>query len=80
VVVCGGSHVAFDRTVSGARIINVGSVGEAPQGSGPADRLGFASAGAPLPADAFLIEVGTPGEAGTTVQIERLWVPLGKAA
>ncbi len=30
VVVCGASHVPFDRTVSGVRIINVGSVGEAP--------------------------------------------------
>jgi predicted phosphodiesterase len=29
-VVCGMSHVPFDRTVSGVRIVNVGSVGEAP--------------------------------------------------
>lgn len=34
VVVCGMSHVPFDRTVSGVRIINVGSVGEAPGGGG----------------------------------------------
>jgi len=34
VVVCGSSHVPFDRMVSGVRIINVGSVGEAP-GAGP---------------------------------------------
>ncbi len=32
VIVCGGSHVPFDRTVAGARIVNVGSVGEAPGG------------------------------------------------
>jgi predicted phosphodiesterase len=32
VVVCGASHVPFDRTVSGVRIVNVGSVGEAPAG------------------------------------------------
>jgi predicted phosphodiesterase len=32
VVVCGASHVPFDRMVGGARIINVGSVGEAPAG------------------------------------------------
>jgi predicted phosphodiesterase len=32
VVVCGASHVPFDRVVGGARIINVGSVGEAPGG------------------------------------------------
>lgn len=30
VVVCGASHVPFDRMVGGVRVINVGSVGEAP--------------------------------------------------
>jgi predicted phosphodiesterase len=30
VVVCGASHVPFERTVGDVRIINVGSVGEAP--------------------------------------------------
>lgn len=30
VVVCGATHVPFDRTVGGVRIVNVGSVGEAP--------------------------------------------------
>jgi predicted phosphodiesterase len=34
VVVCGASHVPFDRVVGGVRIVNVGSVGEAP-GAGP---------------------------------------------
>lgn len=34
VVVCGMSHVPFDRMVGGVRIVNVGSVGEAP-GAGP---------------------------------------------
>ena len=29
---CGGSHVPFDRTVADVRIVNVGSVGEAPSG------------------------------------------------
>jgi predicted phosphodiesterase len=32
VVVCGASHLPFDRTVSGVRIVNVGSVGDAPGG------------------------------------------------
>ncbi len=32
VVVCGASHVPFDRVVGGVRVINVGSVGEAPAG------------------------------------------------
>jgi predicted phosphodiesterase len=31
-VVCGASHVPFDRIVGGTRIINVGSVGESPTG------------------------------------------------
>jgi predicted phosphodiesterase len=30
VIVCGASHVPFDRMVGGVRIVNVGSVGEAP--------------------------------------------------
>lgn len=35
VVVCGMSHVPFDRTMpSGVRVVNVGSIGEAPDGSG----------------------------------------------
>ena len=35
VVVCGASHVPFDRTVGGVRVVNVGSVGEAPTSQGP---------------------------------------------
>lgn len=31
-VVCGGSHVPFDRTIDDIRVVNVGSVGEAPGG------------------------------------------------
>ena len=34
IVVCGASHLPFDRLVGGVRIVNVGSVGEAP-GVGP---------------------------------------------
>jgi predicted phosphodiesterase len=33
-VVCGASHLPFERTLHGVRIVNVGSVGEAP-GTGP---------------------------------------------
>ncbi len=33
IFVCGGSHVPFDRQVADIRIINVGSVGEAPGGA-----------------------------------------------
>jgi predicted phosphodiesterase len=32
VVVCGASHLPFDRMVGGVRVVNVGSVGEAPGG------------------------------------------------
>ena len=32
IIVCGSTHVPFDRTVSDVRIVNVGSVGEAPGG------------------------------------------------
>lgn len=40
VVVCGASHVPFDRMVGGVRIINVGSVGEAP---GAGERVAHAT-------------------------------------
>jgi predicted phosphodiesterase len=32
IIVCGGSHVPFERDVADVRIVNVGSVGEAPEG------------------------------------------------
>jgi predicted phosphodiesterase len=32
IIVCGGSHVPFDREIADVRIVNVGSVGEAPGG------------------------------------------------
>jgi putative phosphoesterase len=32
VVVCGSSHVPFERTVGGVHVVNVGSVGSAPEG------------------------------------------------
>jgi diadenosine tetraphosphatase ApaH/serine/threonine PP2A family protein phosphatase len=31
-IICGGSHVPFDRSVADVRIVNVGSVGETPGG------------------------------------------------
>src|SRR5579859_7383915 len=44
VIVCGASHVPFDRMVGGARIVNVGSVGEAPGwGGGAASRVAHAT-------------------------------------
>lgn len=53
-VVCGGSHVAFDRVIMEVRIINVGSVGESP--------------GDPPHADATFIDVAKDG-AWTVEQI-----------
>jgi predicted phosphodiesterase len=65
IIVCGGSHVPFDRIVAGVRIINVGSVGEAPSG---AQRVG-------QHADFTIIDTHKAG-----IEVEQLVVPLGKAA
>lgn len=65
IIVCGGSHVPFDRMVSGVRIINVGSVGEAPSGT---ERSG-------QHADFTIIDTHKAG-----IEVEQLVVPLGKAA
>jgi predicted phosphodiesterase len=73
-VICGGSHVPFDRVVSGVRVINVGSVGEAPSGQAPA-----AFGGRPVHADATVIET-RKGDKGFEIHVEQFVVPLGKAA
>jgi predicted phosphodiesterase len=65
VVVCGGSHVPFDRTVMGVRVINVGSVGEALTGTGTSSRH----------ADATFLEFR-----GRDLLVEQFVVPLGEAA
>lgn len=65
IIICGGSHVPFDRMVSGVRIINVGSVGEAPSGT---ERSG-------QHADFTIIDTHKAG-----IEVEQLVVPLGKAA
>lgn len=64
IVVCGGSHVPFDREVMGVRVINVGSVGEAP------------SAGGPRHADAVMLEIGPTGQ----LEVTPLLVPLDDPA
>jgi predicted phosphodiesterase len=66
IVISGGSHVPFDRTVGEVRIINVGSVGEAQRGTGP---------GGASYADATFLEIR-----GGAVVVEQFVVPLGKAA
>jgi diadenosine tetraphosphatase ApaH/serine/threonine PP2A family protein phosphatase len=66
VVVCGMSHVPFDRVVSDVRVINVGSVGEAPDG-GP-------RGGRSTIAHATWIESTTTG-----LLVEQVVIPLGVA-
>jgi predicted phosphodiesterase len=61
VVVCGMSHVPFDRTVADVRIINVGSVGDAPDGA----------EGRPTVAHATWIESTPSG-----LVVEQIAVPL----
>lgn len=88
VVICGGSHVPFDRTVGGVRIINVGSVGEAPSslraefddrargGSRPQAEPRWSGAGTSAGhADCTFVEL----KAGA-LQVEQIVVPLGRAA
>ena len=66
VVVCGGSHVPFDRMVRGVRVINVGSVGEAGSGDGKTRH-----------ADATFIEIaGGPGASVAELVVEAFSVPL----
>ena len=68
VVVCGASHVPFDRTVSRVRIVNVGSVGEAPA----QDEAGFSYA------HATWLETSA-GEDGLELNVEQMAIPLGAA-
>lgn len=62
-VVCGMSHTPFDRTIGTTRIVNVGSIGEAPDG--------VERGGQPLVAHATWIEARPSG-----VSIEQIVVPL----
>lgn len=87
VVICGGSHVPFDRNVAGVRVINVGSVGEAPcsirseavkasaGARSPSELVWSGTTYGPMHADATFIEL----EAGE-LRVEQMVVPLGRAA
>jgi len=71
IVICGGSHVPFDRTVMGVRVVNVGSVGEACTGNGPRH------------AEATFLEFPSRGLAdnqGGPILVEQVIVPLAAAA
>ncbi len=81
VVVCGGSHVPFDRTivrqVEGAaaeriRIINVGSVGEAPVDGGLAAHATYLQIPATI--------ASSPDDGARGIEVEQFVVPLGRAA
>ncbi len=64
IVLCGMSHVPFDRTIVDVRVVNVGSVGEAPGGG--------TRSGAPIRyAHATWIESLPSG-----VTVEQITVPL----
>lgn len=70
VVVCGMSHTPFYREVGGVHVINVGSVGEAPDGL--KTPVSFGEEGVyPQVAHATWIESGPQG-----IQVEQIVVPL----
>jgi len=69
IVVCGMSHTPFDREVGGVRIVNVGSIGEAPDGL--ATPKAFSAGERPLVAHATWIE-STPNG----IVVEPISVPL----
>lgn len=73
VVVCGMSHTPFHRAVGGVQIINVGSVGEAPDGLATPPTYG--SRERPLVAHATWIESTPRG-----IQVEQITVPLEASA
>ncbi|MBX3199722.1 MAG: metallophosphoesterase family protein [Labilithrix sp.] len=69
VVVCGMSHTPFHRTVGGVQIVNVGSIGEAPDGL--ATPLTYGGAERPTVAHATWIESTPQG-----IHVEQITVPL----
>lgn len=73
VVVCGMSHTPFHRTIGDVHIINVGSIGEAPDGlrTGPT----FPDGPRPLVAHATWIESTPRG-----ITVEQITVPLEEHA
>jgi predicted phosphodiesterase len=70
IVVCGMSHVPFDRVVGGVRVINVGSVGEAPDGQGAPISGSFVRRS--TVAHATWIESTAAG-----VEVEQVVIPVG---
>lgn len=73
VVVCGMGHVPFHRTIGDVHVVNVGSVGEAPDGLGSSPSFPYVER--PLVAHATWIE-STP----TGITVEPIVVPLDAPA
>lgn len=73
VVVCGMSHVPFHRQIGDVHVINVGSVGEAPDGLGASPTFPYAER--PLVAHATWIESTPAG-----IVVEPITVPLDAPA
>lgn len=69
VVVCGMSHTPFDRMIGGVRVINVGSIGEAPDGL--KTPLAHGGSDHPTVAHATWIESTPQG-----IQVEQIAVPI----
>lgn len=73
VIVCGMSHVPFHRMVGDVHVINVGSIGEAPDGLGASPTFPYAAR--PLVAHATWIESTPAG-----IVVEPIVVPLDEPA
>jgi predicted phosphodiesterase len=69
VVVCGMSHTPFIRDLGGVKVINVGSIGEAPDGL--KEPLAYGTESYPQVAHATWIESTPQG-----IQVEQITVPL----
>jgi hypothetical protein len=73
-VVCGFSQVPFDRMVGDVRIINVGSVGEAPDGSARSGE------GAQAPHRSTIAHATWIESTPSGLVVEQIIVPLGAPA
>jgi putative phosphoesterase len=71
VIVCGMSHTPFHRTIGDIQIINVGSIGEAPDGLAVPPSQSGTAAQRPLVAHATWIESTPQG-----INVESISVPL----
>jgi diadenosine tetraphosphatase ApaH/serine/threonine PP2A family protein phosphatase len=68
IVVCGMSHVPFDRAIADVRIVNVGSVGEAPGGGRGSHRFAHATWIESTPQGVTVEQISVPLPAEATEQ------------